>query len=131
MLVLCGPGNNGGDGFVAAALLRAEGRKVRAALLGDRTALRGDAAEASAAYDGPVEVLGPSTDLQRMLSVDALFGAGLDRPLRGDAAAVVDAPERRRPSSARRRSAQRHRRSDRRRAGRGGACASGRSRSSA
>src|SRR5882724_5277011 len=50
ILVLAGPGNNGGDGVVAATLLAAKGRKVRVALLGDRQALTGDAATAAGRY---------------------------------------------------------------------------------
>lgn len=90
ILVLAGPGNNGGDGFVAASLLRAKGRNVRVALLGDRQALTGDAATAAAGYQGPVEALGAGADLSADLVIDALFGAGLDRPLTGTAAGVVE-----------------------------------------
>ena len=89
-LVLCGPGNNGGDGFVAASLLRAGGRNVRIALLGAREALKGDAARAASEYDGPVERIGPATRLSADLVIDALFGAGLARPLSGEAATIVD-----------------------------------------
>jgi NAD(P)H-hydrate epimerase len=91
VLVLAGAGNNGGDGFVAAALLRRDGRDVRVALLGVRERLSGDAAQASAAYDGPVEALAPDMTFTADLVIDALFGAGLARPLDGVAARVVDA----------------------------------------
>jgi hydroxyethylthiazole kinase-like uncharacterized protein yjeF len=89
ILVLCGPGNNGGDGFVAAALLRAEGRHVGVALVGERQRLKGDAARAAAMWDGPLEV-GERTEFSGALVIDALFGAGLARPLSGEAATIVD-----------------------------------------
>lgn len=91
ILVLAGPGNNGGDGFVAAQFLRARGRRVRVALLGDRAVLKGDAAKAASQYGGPIEPAGPDTSLEARLVVDALFGAGLDRALTGDAAAIIEA----------------------------------------
>ena len=89
MLVLCGPGNNGGDGFVAARRLREAGLRVRLALLGGRERLKGDAALAAADWPGPV--LPVASDLlgESELVIDALFGAGLDRPLAGAALDVV------------------------------------------
>ncbi len=90
ILVVAGPGNNGGDGFVAAEILRRAGRDVRVALLGARDALKGDAKRAAAGYGGQFEEIGSATDLSADLVVDALFGAGLARPLEGTAAEVVE-----------------------------------------
>ena len=90
ILVVAGPGNNGGDGFVAAEILRRAGRDVRVALLGARDALKGDAKRAAAGYGGPFEEIGSATDLSADLVIDALFGAGLARPLEGTAAEVVE-----------------------------------------
>lgn len=84
--VLCGPGNNGGDGYVIARLLKARGWPVEVRALAPAGAA--DAKAAAAQWDGPVEELGgdlPAADL----FVDALFGAGLARPLEGAAAAVA------------------------------------------
>ena len=89
--IVCGPGNNGGDGFVAARLLRAQGHRVRVGLLGDRAALKGDAAEMAASWKGAVEPLTVDTIGDADVIVDALFGAGLSRPLEGTAAQVVAA----------------------------------------
>ncbi len=89
-LVLCGPGNNGGDGFVAAEALRRAGWPIRVASLGNVSQLKGDAALAAAAWGGPVEDLTPNLDGAELI-IDALFGAGLTRPLDGIAAAAVSA----------------------------------------
>jgi hydroxyethylthiazole kinase-like uncharacterized protein yjeF len=87
--VLCGPGNNGGDGFIAARLLRAAGLRVEVGLLGSQTTLKGDAAEAARRFAGPIGAL-EEADLETAdLVVDALFGAGLARDLDGAAAAAV------------------------------------------
>ena len=91
LVVLCGPGNNGGDGFVAARILAERGWKIRLALLGERRALKGDAAAAAARWAGPVEALGETSLDGAALVVDALFGAGLTRPIEGTAGAVIAA----------------------------------------
>jgi len=90
IVVVAGPGNNGGDGYVAATALRRAGRDARVATLSE-TSLTGDAARAAAAYDGPTEVFRPSALRDAALVVDALFGAGLARPLTGAGAAAVEA----------------------------------------
>src|SRR6185437_16254944 len=89
--VLCGPGNNGGDGFVAARHLAAQGWPVRLGLLGDVARLTGDAAQHAALWPGEVAALTPALLDGAELAIDALFGAGLARPLEGPALAVVEA----------------------------------------
>ena len=89
--VLCGPGNNGGDGFVVARLLKERGWDVRLALLGSKEALKGDAAATAQRWDGPVLALAPDILARTDLVVDALFGAGLARPLEGVAKETVEA----------------------------------------
>jgi len=94
-LVACGPGNNGGDGFVVARLLRAAGWEVELALLGAGTALKGDAARAAAAWDGGVTDLDPVRLGTAGLLVDALFGAGLARDIDGVVFRFLDAAKKR------------------------------------
>ncbi|MCC7166204.1 MAG: bifunctional ADP-dependent NAD(P)H-hydrate dehydratase/NAD(P)H-hydrate epimerase, partial [Rhodospirillales bacterium] len=89
VVVLVGPGNNGGDGFVVARLLDRAGWPVRLALLGARQALKGDAAIMAERWHGPIESLSLSALDSADLVVDALFGAGLSRPLEGKARAIV------------------------------------------
>jgi hydroxyethylthiazole kinase-like uncharacterized protein yjeF len=91
VLVLCGPGNNGGDGFVAARLLKAQGLSVRLATLGAKDALKGDAAEMAARWEGDIEPLEPQLVEGADVVVDALFGAGLTRAVEGVAAEVIKA----------------------------------------
>ena len=89
--ILAGPGNNGGDGFVAARYLKEAGWPVRLALLGNRDSLKGDAAHHAGLWDGEAEPLAPAVLQGAGLIVDALFGAGLSRPLEGAAAETVEA----------------------------------------
>ncbi|WP_353204412.1 NAD(P)H-hydrate epimerase [Sphingomonas sp.] len=92
VLVLCGPGNNGGDGYVAARVLRANGVDVRVAALGEP---RSEAAIAArAAWGGAVERFPDAPREQHDISpvvVDAVFGTGLSRPLDDDVARTIDA----------------------------------------
>jgi NAD(P)H-hydrate epimerase len=89
VVVLCGPGNNGGDGFVVARLLKAAGWPVRVALFGTPDQLKGDAAWAARLWKGPMGDLATVPLTGRPLIVDALFGAGLNRPIEGAAAALI------------------------------------------
>ena len=89
--VLCGPGDNGGDGYVAARRLREAGWPVRVAALGPP---RGEATVAAAAAWGG-EVAGPEGATAALdgalLVVDALFGAGLSRAVEGAAGELLAA----------------------------------------
>jgi hydroxyethylthiazole kinase-like uncharacterized protein yjeF len=85
VIVLCGPGNNGGDGFVVARMLVESGWMVRVALLGARECLTGAAAYAAGRWSGPIEPVAPAVLNGAELVVDALFGAGLSRALEGPA----------------------------------------------
>ncbi len=96
VVILCGPGNNGGDGFVIARLLFNAGWPVYVALAGDVATLKGDAAENAHRWlraGRAVHALSAQTleaeFAKRPLVIDALFGAGLSRPLAGDAALMA------------------------------------------
>ncbi len=91
VVVLCGPGNNGGDGLVVARLLRREGWPVRVHLLGDPGKLKGDAAVNAERWPGAIESLNVVDLSARPLIVDALFGAGLTRPPEGPARTLIEA----------------------------------------
>jgi NAD(P)H-hydrate epimerase len=100
VLVLCGPGNNGGDGFVVAAELAARQWPVRVALLGDRDALDGDAKVAAARWLGNIEALDGAALDGVDLIVDALFGSGLNRALPAAASRLLGAAAGRIPIAA-------------------------------
>lgn len=83
LVVLCGPGNNGGDGFVTACRLAEAGWPVRVAMWGDPHALKGEARQHAQRWQGEVQALSPAVLEGAQLIVDALFGAGLSRALEG------------------------------------------------
>jgi ADP-dependent NAD(P)H-hydrate dehydratase / NAD(P)H-hydrate epimerase len=91
IVVVAGPGNNGGDGFVAARILAERGYRVRVLLLGGRERLRGDAALAAQRWQGPTEAAAPAALAPADAVIDALFGAGLDRPVEGAPRAMIEA----------------------------------------
>jgi ADP-dependent NAD(P)H-hydrate dehydratase / NAD(P)H-hydrate epimerase len=88
--VVCGPGANGGDGFIAARILAERGYRVEVGLLGRREQLKGDAAEAARRYDGPAAPASGMDLAEADLLIDALFGAGLDRDLEGEPRVMVE-----------------------------------------
>ena len=92
--VICGPGNNGGDGFVAARRLKACGWCVSLHLMGSVAALRGDAAAHAARWTGAVTPLEDFVPATEAIVVDCLFGAGLTRPVEGIARAALKRAER-------------------------------------
>jgi hydroxyethylthiazole kinase-like uncharacterized protein yjeF len=91
VVVLAGPGNNGGDGFVAARLLAERGYAVTVLLAGALDKLKGDAAAAAKAWDREVTPAKPGEFTVADIVIDALFGAGLDRPVSGSAQAMIEA----------------------------------------
>ena len=82
-VILCGPGNNGGDGFVVARLLHQKGWNVRVLLLGTRDKLTGDARTNAERWPFDVQPLCPQNLTNAQLIVDAIFGAGLARDIDG------------------------------------------------
>ncbi|MGI9353518.1 MAG: NAD(P)H-hydrate dehydratase [Rhizobiaceae bacterium] len=91
ILVICGTGNNGGDGFVAARLLYEQQKKVTVLIAGDVANIAGDAKLAFERLDRKI-VSNEKPDLSKYDAVvDALFGAGLDRPVIGEPALLIDA----------------------------------------
>ncbi len=97
IVVVAGPGNNGGDGFVAARLLAERGHRVQVLLAGEAAQLKGDAALASKMWARPVASARPAgldsaPGIEGTINVviDALFGAGLDRPVEGLPRAMIE-----------------------------------------
>jgi hydroxyethylthiazole kinase-like uncharacterized protein yjeF len=112
VMVLCGKGNNGGDGFVAARVLAGEGVGVRVLLTGSQDGIKGEASESlkrliEATDEGVVEEIGDEVTVDELtellgeadLLVDAVFGTGFKGPMRAgvsvnlrDAVGHVDVP---------------------------------------
>lgn len=88
--IIAGPGNNGGDGYVAAHFLRESGYRVEVLRFGAEP-VRGDAAAAVAQWKGPTVPADPALIAGADVVVDALFGAGLIRPIQGEALGLVEA----------------------------------------
>ena len=91
VIVVAGPGNNGGDGFVAARLLAQRGYAVEVMLVGELARLKGDAALAAKRWTGPVSTADPASLAGAQVIIDALFGAGLDRPVEGLPRTMIEA----------------------------------------
>jgi ADP-dependent NAD(P)H-hydrate dehydratase / NAD(P)H-hydrate epimerase len=91
VIVVAGPGNNGGDGFVAARCLSEDGFLVRLCFVGEPKALKGDAAVAVARWRGAIEDASPAALTGGDVIIDALFGAGLRRNVEGLPRVMIDA----------------------------------------
>jgi hydroxyethylthiazole kinase-like uncharacterized protein yjeF len=90
-LIVCGPGNNGGDGFVVARLLRSRGIEPVVVFAGDETKLPADARAALDRYRGEGGTTLNEIPLRAYsVAVDALFGIGLKRPIEGACAELID-----------------------------------------
>ena len=90
--VVCGPGNNGGDGFAIARLLHVKGVKVKVAFIGDIQKVKGDALinlqiaqKLKLISEEPLSSILSDADV----IIDAIFGTGLKGPLTGEAAQAV------------------------------------------
>ncbi len=91
VVVVAGPGNNGGDGFVAARLLATRGFRVTVLLAAEPNRLAGDAALAAAKWKGSVVAADPAGLADADVVIDALFGAELDRAVEGKPRAMIEA----------------------------------------
>lgn len=88
-LVLCGPGNNGGDGFVIARHLNKKGWNVEVALLGPEENLKGDARYMAALWDGDIKNIKNLEMGSYDLIIDTIFGTGLSREISGPLKQVI------------------------------------------
>ncbi|MFP4538589.1 MAG: NAD(P)H-hydrate dehydratase [Dichotomicrobium sp.] len=90
VVVLCGPGRNGGDGFVAARRLRERGYHIRLALLGDKGNLPSEAQEMAKRWDEAIEPMTPECLDGAQLIIDAIFGSGLKDEVRDVPAQMIE-----------------------------------------
>jgi hydroxyethylthiazole kinase-like uncharacterized protein yjeF len=95
VLVCCGPGNNGGDGFVCARTLRERGYHVRLGLLCKPEELRPDPKEMAKRWDESIETLTVQSLEGVEVVVDAIWGAGLKGPVNGVVAEIIEASNQR------------------------------------
>ena len=116
--IACGKGNNGGDGYVAARLLREAGRAVRVLAVAPVSELSGDARANAERVDG-IEPFAAARLADCSVAVDALLGTGFSGTPHGAVADAIDALNDARPAYRRRRRAQRRRRCQRRGGGHG------------
>lgn len=91
VVVLCGLGKNGGDGFIVAGLLQQKGWTVTCTVIGDAAQLSGPALQARADFPGSLVTWSPDLLGSCSLIVDALFGIGLNRPLSTEYEVVIQA----------------------------------------
>jgi hydroxyethylthiazole kinase-like uncharacterized protein yjeF len=89
VVVLCGPGNNGGDGYVCATVLLEAGWPVRVISVEDPSALSGDAKIAAQQWSGRSDRVGQASVSGAEIIIDALFGAGLTRAVTGPIASLI------------------------------------------
>ena len=89
VVVLCGPGNNGGDGFVVARHLDEWGYPVRVLTLDVKKSPSGDAQKMANKWHGPIEQAGDKPINGAAVIIDSLFGTGLSKPIEGNAADLV------------------------------------------
>jgi len=79
IIVLCGPGNNGGDGFIIAKYLKSYGYKTEVYASSNKKSYKGDALKALTEYEGKIKKISSFRIRKNALIVDALFGIGLTR----------------------------------------------------
>ena len=99
VVILCGKGNNGGDGFVVARRLRGAGARVRVFLFARRAEVRGDAALALRRWTGRVEEVSSAANVAAAteaaeradIVVDALLGTGVEGAARGVVGEMIGA----------------------------------------